>query len=123
MYWPDRAPAATWAKRRTFKPGDSGLKDHAARHSDQSPAKYLERGQANVAKGRMLKGGGKYSKARYYVRKLGKDSYSVTITNHRGKILSIDTWKAGGTPLRREAVERGLKASGVTPPKGFWNRL
>ncbi|MEQ6969455.1 RHS repeat-associated core domain-containing protein [Pectobacterium polaris] len=68
-----------WKSGRTFKEGDSGLKDHAQRHSDLSPKKYLERGKKNVSHGSLLKGGGKNPDAKYYVRKLGDNDYSVTI--------------------------------------------
>jgi len=112
-----------WKSRRTLTAKDTGLKDHAARHSDASPKEYLQLGQKNVSHGRMLKGGGKHGKARYHIRKLRSGDFSMTITNTRGQILSIDTWKSPGTPLTRAAIERGLAASGVTPPKGFWKRL
>lgn len=34
-----------WKQRRTFQEGDSGLKDHASRHSNWFPEDYLKRGQ------------------------------------------------------------------------------
>src|SRR5665213_150397 len=66
-----------WKSRRKMGPGDSGLKDHAKRHSKLAPNKYLERGQLNKSKGKMLKGGGKYPNARYYIRKIGPNEYSI----------------------------------------------
>ena len=114
---------AAWKSRRSFTAKDSGLKDHAVRHSQLSPAAYLQLGQKNVSQGRMLKGGGQHTDARYHIRKLSSGDFSMTITNKRGQILSIDTWKTPGTPLTRQAIERGLSSSGVTPPKGFWKRL
>jgi len=112
-----------WKKRRTLEEGDTGLKDHARRHSDLDPEEYLRRGQDNIEHGRMLKGGGKHPDARYYVRKVGEDQYSVTITDQKGQILSIDTWQHGGTPMTRKTIELNLSKSGVTPPKGFWEKL
>lgn len=114
---------AKWQKRRTQTSSDTGLKDHASRHSTVTPAEYLALGQKNISDGRMLKGGGKHKNARYHIRKLESGSYSMTITNKTGKILSIDTWKSEGAPLTREALEKGLRASGVAAPKNFWNRL
>ncbi|MDZ3870104.1 hypothetical protein T4A61_24605 [Escherichia coli] len=67
--------------------------------------------------------GGKYPDARYHVRKVGDNSYSITITDKNNNILSIDTWKKGGNPLTKDDVMRGLENSGVTPPKGFWEAL
>ncbi|EJJ6948119.1 hypothetical protein NJJ93_001007, partial [Salmonella enterica] len=32
--------SSEWKSRRTFKDGDSGLKDHARRHSNLSPEDY-----------------------------------------------------------------------------------
>lgn len=115
--------AAPWQKRRTQKAADSGLKDHASRHSQLSPKEYLQLGQTNVSRGRMLKGGGRHVNARYHIRKLDTGDFSMTITNKNGKILSIDTWKSQGAPLTKEAIERGLRSSGVTTPKGFWKKL
>ncbi|WP_146043369.1 RHS repeat domain-containing protein, partial [Pectobacterium odoriferum] len=112
-----------WKSRRTFKDGDSGLKDHARRHSDLSPEKYLERGKRNVSHGSLLKGGGRSPSDNYYVRKLGDNDYSVTITDKNNKILSIDTWKDGGLPMTQDKIIKGLSRSGITPPKGFWGML
>lgn len=121
---PKNSPrAGKWKRRRTHQPDDKGLKDHARRHSDVSPGEYLKRGQETIAKGRVLKGGGRYPNARYHVRKVGDDAYSVTITDKRGEILSIDTWKHGSAPLTKARVIDALEKSGVTPPKGFWEKL
>jgi RHS repeat-associated protein len=114
--------AAPWKSRRT-QSHDKGLKDHARRHSTVSPPEYLARGQQNVASGRMLKGGGRSPKSRYYIRKVGEDQYSMTITNHRGQILSVDTWSKNNAPMTRAQVVDGLTKSGVTPPSGFWESL
>jgi len=108
-----------WKSRRTQNSGDSGLKDHARRHSDMSPKQYLEHGKRNVTEGQVLTGG-KYPDAKYHVRKVGDDKYSVTITDRNGKILSIDTPKQGGAPLTQQKLNDWLKNSGVTPPKNFW---
>ena len=115
--------AAPWKKLRTQSATETGLKDHASRHSELSPTAYLAQGQKNVSHGRMLKGGGRHSNARYHVRKLAQGEFSMTITNKKGSILSIDTWKSQGAPLTKSTIERGLRASGVTPPKGFWKKL
>lgn len=115
--------AGEWKSRRKFKEGDSGLKDHARRHSSGSPKDYLQRGQENIRKGKMLKGGGKYPDARYWIRRVGPNEYSLTITDRRGQILSIDTWQKGGTAMDLETVLEGLSKSGVTPPKGFFESL
>ncbi len=109
-----------WKSRRRFRDGDSGLKDHARRHSDLTPDAYLRRGQENVLFGKRLKGGAKYPKANYYVRRVGPDAYSVTITNNRGEIISIDTWTHGGVPISKAIIIKGLERSGVTPPKDFF---
>jgi RHS repeat-associated protein len=109
-----------WKSRRTQSSGDSGLKDHARRHSDMSPKQYLEHGKRNVTEGRVLTGG-KYPDAKYHVRKVGDDKYSVTITDKNGKILSIDTPKQGGAPLTKQKLDDWLKNSSVTAPKNFWN--
>ncbi len=114
---------APWQKRRAQQSGDTGLKDHASRHSELSPKQYLQLGRKNVSRGRMLKGGGRHADARYYIRKLNAGDFSMTITNKRGQILSIDTWKSKSTPLTRESIERGLRSSGVTTPKNFWKKL
>ena len=118
-----KASQAQWQKRRTFDAHDTGLKDHASRHSDLGSEAYLQLGQKNVSHGRMLKGGGRHKDARYHIRKLDGGDYSMTITNKKGRIVSIDTWKSEGTPLTKEMIERGLKASGVTAPRKFWNKL
>lgn len=115
--------AAPWRKRRTQTATDTGLKDHASRHSQLSTNAYLALGQKNVSHGRMLKGGGRHSNARYHIRKLAKGDFSMTITNKKGNIISIDTWKSQGTPLTKATIERGLRSSGVTAPKGFWKKL
>lgn len=118
-----KAKSSVWKSRRTLSSSDSGLKNHASRHSELSPKDYLTLGQANIRLGKTLKGGGRHADARYHIRKLRSGEFSMTITNKRGKILSIDTWKTPGAPLTREAIERGLTASGVTPPKKFWSKL
>ena len=41
-----------WKSRRSLKDGDSGLKDHARRHSDLPPEKYLEHGKKKISKGK-----------------------------------------------------------------------
>ncbi len=112
-----------WKSRRSFQEGDTGLKDHASRHSDLSPADYLAKGQLNVSQGKMLKGGGKYPDVNYWVRKTGDDQYSLTIVDKSGKILSIDTWQHGCVPMTKADILNGLKKSGVTPPQGFWESL
>ncbi|MDP9769252.1 UNVERIFIED_ORG: RHS repeat-associated protein [Atlantibacter hermannii] len=111
-----------WKSRRTFKKGDSGLKVHARRHSNLTAEEYLSLGRKNITDGRMLKGG-KYRNARYHIRKIGEDNYSLTIADKNNKILSIDTWKNGGAPLTKVDILRGLEKSGVTPPKDFWEKL
>lgn len=115
--------SSIWKSRRTLSSTDSGLKNHASRHSELSPKDYLKLGQANIRHGKTLKGGGRHADARYHIRKLPTGEFSMTITDKRGKILSIDTWKTPGVPLTREVIERGLKASGVTPPKKFFSKL
>ncbi|MDR5759998.1 RHS repeat-associated core domain-containing protein, partial [Caballeronia sp. LZ035] len=117
-----------WKKRRSHKGmdrhNDHGLKNHAERHSSLSPRAYLERGERNVTDGKMLKGGGRDSKVRYHVRKIGEDAYSVTITDRKNQMLSVDTWSMGGKSMSREYVEGKLATtSGVTAPKGFWESL
>ena len=68
--------------------------------------------------------GGKNDGIRYYIRKLGEDSYSITITDKNGGILSIDTWaKKGGSIITRQQIIDGLANSGATPPNGFWESL
>jgi RHS repeat-associated protein len=109
-----------WKSRRAFSQADSGLKDHARRHSNLSPADYLARGQENIRSGRMLKGGGRHPDTQYWVRRVGENDYSLTITNRNGEILSIDTWRSGGGKMTRETITHGLSRSGVTPPQGFW---
>lgn len=120
---PRKKGPGEWKSRRVFRDGDTGLKDHALRHSDLTPPAYLRRGQQNIREGKMLKGGGAFPDAKYWVRKLGDNEYSLTITDHKGQILSIDTWQNGGTPMNRAAIEKGLSRSGITPPKGFWESL
>ncbi|WP_157697597.1 hypothetical protein [Caballeronia calidae] len=106
------------------KNNDHGLKNHAGRHSNLSPTDYLERGKRNVTDGKVLKGGGRDSNARYHVRKVGDDAYSVTITDKKNQILSVDTWSKEGKEMSREYVEEKLATtSGVTAPKGFWESL
>ncbi|MBI6636173.1 hypothetical protein YA0871_26340, partial [Pseudomonas paralactis] len=112
-----------WKNRRTFRDGDSGLKDHARRHSNLTPEEYLKRGKRNITHGRRLKGGGKYPNANYYVRKIDEDNYSVTITDKNNKILSIDTWRGPDAPMTKNDLITGLKRSGVTPPKEFLGSL
>ncbi|WP_275039398.1 RHS repeat-associated core domain-containing protein, partial [Pectobacterium wasabiae] len=112
-----------WKSRRTFKNGDSGLKDHARRHSNLSPEKYLERGKRNISDGSLLKGGGKHPDTKYYIRKLGDNDYSVTIADRNNKILSIDTWKKGGTPMTQDDIIKNLNNNGIAPPNGFWEAL
>ena len=119
----DEAGEAGWKSRRAFQEGDSGLKDHARRHSNLSPPDYLARGQANVAGGKFVKGGGKNDGIRYYIRKLGEDSYSITITDKNGGILSIDTWSQGGSVITKNDILKQLRKSGATPPNGFWENL
>ncbi|WP_225923826.1 RHS repeat-associated core domain-containing protein [Pseudomonas shahriarae] len=114
---------ASWKSRRSFKKNDSGLKDHARRHSNLSPTQYLKRGIKNITHGKALKGGGKAPDARYHVRKTGEDAYSVTITDKKGQILSIDTWQKGGASMNKADITHGLSRSGVTPQKGFWESL
>ncbi|MFL1416414.1 RHS repeat-associated core domain-containing protein [Pseudomonas fildesensis] len=114
---------SSWKSRRAFKKGDSGVKDHARRHSNLSPARYLKRGKTNITHGKVLKGGGRAPDARYHVRKIGEDDYSVTITNKKVEILSIDTWQQGGASMNKADIARGLSLSGVTPPKSFWESL
>jgi hypothetical protein len=72
------AATAPWARRRAFSGGDSGLKDHALRHSNLSPEEYLARGQATISSGRSLKGGGRAPDCTYYVRRVGEDEYSAS---------------------------------------------
>jgi len=112
-----------WKSRRSFKDGDSGLKDHARRHSNLSPEQYLERGKQNILKGKALKGGGRSPDVKYYVRKVGDDAYSVTIADKSNQILSIDTWKKGGESMTKIDIMKGLKSSGITPPQNFWSAL
>ena len=114
---------AKWKSRRSFQEGDTGLKDHARRHSDLSPEDYLRKGQKNILSGRKLKGGGKYSDVNYYIREVDDNSFSMTITDKKGDILSIDTWQQGGTPMTQQDIIKGLEKSGVTPPKGFWEKF
>ncbi len=83
----------------------------------------MSRGQETVRSGRRLNGGGKYPDVSYYVRKVGDDAYSLAITDKNGKILSIDTWQHGATPMTKADILKGLSKSGVTPPKGFWEGL
>lgn len=97
-------------------------RDHAHRHSNLSPAEYLDRGRQNVTDGVQLKGG-KYPDAGYYVRKVGEDSYSLTITDKKGQILSIDTWSKEGATINQEKLSVGFRNSGITPPKHFWESL
>jgi RHS repeat-associated protein len=107
----------------------TGLKDHARRHSDKSPSEYLKQGQQNIKEGKMLKAGGRDAEARYWVRRVGKNEYSVTITNKKNTIKSIDTWRNRNpktdqlNKLTKQHVMKGLEKSGVTPPKGFWDSL
>ncbi len=115
--------SASWKSRRVQNSSDTGLKNHASRHSELSPKEYLALGKANISHGRALKGSGRNQGGHYHIRKLPSGEFSMTITNARGKILSIDTWKSPGAPLTKAAIERGLSASGVTPPKKFWSKL
>jgi hypothetical protein len=109
-----------WKPRRTQSTSDKGLKNHARRHGNLTPAEYLRRGQENILHGRMLAGGGRAPSVRFWIRKLGPDDFSMTIVDHRGDILSIDTWwREGG--LTRQLLEDGFSASGMTPPRGFWD--
>lgn len=117
------AKGAKWKSRRTFSASDTGLKDHAKRHSTATPKEYLARGHQNIQKGVAIKGGGSFRGTKYHFRKLAKGDYSMTITNKRGEIVSIDTWKSPGKPLTRDAIERGLKASGVQMPKRAWDKF
>ena len=118
-----RTKSPEWKSRRTFQDGDSGLKDHARRHSNLPPKEYLAKGKLNVTQGKRLKGGGKYPEVKYWIRKTGDNQYSMTIVDKKGKILSIDTWQHGATPMTKSDIIKGLEKSGVTPPKGFWEGL
>jgi len=119
----DALGLACWKKRRTLNSKDTGLKDHARRHSNLTPEAYLRRGQKNISHGKKLKGGGRAPESDYYIRRIGDDDYSVTITDRKKQILSIDTWREGGKPLTKQKVAQELERSGVTPPKGFWEQL
>ena len=103
-------------KRRTLTANDTGLKNHAQRHSSLSPSQYLKRGIKNITDGKMLKG----TRGNYHIRKLGDNSYSITITDKMNRILSIDTWSSGGAKISKDMVIKGLEKSGVTAPKGFF---
>ena len=103
-------------KRRTLTANDTGLKNHAQRHSSLSPSQYLKRGIKNITDGQMLKG----TRGNYHIRKLGDNSYSITITDKMNRILSIDTWSSGGAKISKDMVIKGLEKSGVTAPKGFF---
>lgn len=70
-----------------------------------------------------MKGGGSHPNVKYFVRKTGDDSYSMTIVDKNNKILSIDAWQHGGVPMTKKDIVKGLEKSGVTPPKGFWKRI
>lgn len=64
----------------------------------------------------MLKG----TRGNYHIRKLGDNSYSITITDKMNRILSIDTWLSGGSKISKDMVIKGLEKSGVTAPKGLF---
>lgn len=64
----------------------------------------------------MLKG----TRGNYHIRKLGDNSYSITITDKMNRILSIDTWLSGGPKISKDMVIKGLEKSGVTAPKGLF---
>ncbi|WP_329600430.1 RHS repeat-associated core domain-containing protein [Lysinibacillus sphaericus] len=112
-----------WKQRRTFQDGDSGLKDHASRHSNLSSEDYLKRGQKNISDGALVKGGGKRQDADYYIRKLGENEYSITITNKKGEILSIDTWSNEGSPITAKKIGDMLSKGGNTLKKNFWDQF
>jgi len=109
-----------WEPRRTLSPDDHGLKSHARKHSDLSPKEYFKRGLDNITHGHSVNGSGKYKGSKYYFRKVGDNLYSMTITNKKGGITSIDTWMKNGN-LGKDEILKGLKSSGATPKKDFWN--
>jgi hypothetical protein len=112
-----------WKSRRTQVEGDSGLKNHASKHSDLSTKEYYKRGLKNIEKGELVKGGGSRQGAKYYIRKVGDDSYSITITNKKGGILSIDTWASPGGTIPRSKIESKFVSDGIAFPKNFWSRF
>ncbi|MGE8036309.1 hypothetical protein [Lysinibacillus sp. NPDC093692] len=75
----------------------------------------------NISDGVHVKGGGKRQNADYYIRKLGENEYSITITNKKGEILSIDTWSKEGSRITAEKIEDMLSKGGNTLNKNFWD--
>ena len=37
-----------------------------------------------------------------YINKIRDNQFSITITNHKGQILSIDTWSKEGSPITQD---------------------
>jgi len=106
-----------FVSKRSLQSDSGGLKDHARRHSSLSPEAYLKRGKANVKNGIKVKGGGKAPSSNYHIRKIGDDNYSVSITNKKGEIVSIDTWSKEGKAITKDKLMDQLKKSGVTLTK------
>ena len=111
-----------WKKRRTLNQNDTGLKNHAQKHTNLSPKKYLARGQKNISEGILVKGGGHRSNANYFFRKIGNNEFSMTITNKKGQILSIDTWRYKGV-LTQSEILKGFRNNGINPSIDFWNNF